>query len=1439
MADGTLYFLNTLILSSGQVKSVPTLVGPVYNPIFLDVLTVLSIFSEGHNVEIETQPNEFVKLTPKLAIRLMRDYSISNDMIKELLEKAIYVQTKYDNLDTLQKLADEIIKILGIPVTNLDNIGLLGRAIKEIIGTGVFSNFDQVNTAMTNLEKTCTEFTTASIDALAGDSTKNFKDVEDDIAETNTAILNFANEINDTIASIRNGALLDSFEDVETYVKDAVEKVHNQNTDTILDLGGENEVTAAQIVAALADIEVLKDETANLDNLITMTQDDLDALEALYDAFETATKKRLTDLEATSHDQGTDTILAKDTVNEILVADLKAFIDDTLESLSNINTSSEGLDAAIEALKTEIQTKFDSILNSSMIDSFADVEAAIADAIDSTHSQGTDLELAKGTPDNITAKVIKETLASLTTDITEALDKIVAIANGETINSFAAVESAIDGIDIHTQNTDTALGEDTDTPITLAELLDMKDKIAEAVAAGEVIIDDDTIANAMSKFLANTPDNTTITVSGSKLSAISLKNLIASITELNYVTGAKKNIQAQIDAAVADYTAKINALTGGGGFQGYYATYALFNVDVAADSISDGIYIVGTDETRGSKTTLYRYDKIAKTAKYLGTFNIEVRNFTTNPLNLDTETTGELPKNKLSAAFLKEIKDIKDELHEPGSDLYLAYGTLAQVSALEIRNAIDKLSLFTRTSSASLINDAVVTGDLTWSSYKLNLMLSNVLTSDNAYSKGEADAKFAIKSEIHAHVNKENILDALDEDEFGNLTFNDNLVGVNLNLVTKTFNMSLDTATYSDILYMRDFLFNNGLIYPTNISISIKNKSTVAMPFSIYVLQDTETITLLDISLDSNEEQVYNLDLNSNLYIKSKGKLLMTVTVTAYKLADYIENIDVNYHVPGTDTVIAKDTENEMTAKYIKENIRKLSSLDDDFLHNKNTDTILDLGGPNELSAEVIKASITGAVKLNQGSMITLTSSPATINVECNPFNKAVIVPFVVLEDATNSNISQTINTLISTERSEFTSPDLDLIAFDGDMKLMDSISITPKQTTYDGGLLSDVDMSLSVPVARVTSISIGSAPVKTLSKVKQDSAANLYLRFGVGNATIIKDGWSKVVDVDCPNGEYYTTSESGVPLKFNFTGDSISLIANISNNLSTCAIKIDGQEYIYNEYGADGKNYRVFNIEGLSSMYEHYVEIYLIGAGSINVSAIDLNIGSIITAYDETPAQTGGILFYKDGKYYTYADGVYTPKYDALPSSSVFLTEGLADICDVTNVQSYMVRIFTKSIPKKSLTLNFNITIQPAFVHQVSPISVGNVMKNIDFLHVSGTDVGVVFSLNNGVEWKVMVDGLPVTIASDTVANISAAAMTIDDFNAIDWNPYMVDGALNLMIGFTLTTLTSVVSEIVLQYDMSAYLQKIDCTYTLKNGTAEIIITGYNGKKVVITKIE
>lgn len=123
-------------------------------------------------------------------------------------------------------------------------------------------------------------------------------------------------------------------------------------------------------------------------------------------------------------------------------------------------------------------------------------------------------------------------------------------------------------------------------------------------------------------------------------SATTLSGLTATVTQLNYLTGASSNIQSQI-----------NALSSITNFTGSAATYADVSTTYPTPSSGDMV-IVLADENHSSSTTVYVYN--GSSWIYSGPFNSELRTFTTDPIILSSEVTGTLSDTMLSTNVVLE-----------------------------------------------------------------------------------------------------------------------------------------------------------------------------------------------------------------------------------------------------------------------------------------------------------------------------------------------------------------------------------------------------------------------------------------------------------------------------------------------------------------------------------------------------------------------------------------------------------------------------------------------------------------------------------------------------------------------------------------------------------------------------------------------------------------
>lgn len=133
-------------------------------------------------------------------------------------------------------------------------------------------------------------------------------------------------------------------------------------------------------------------------------------------------------------------------------------------------------------------------------------------------------------------------------------------------------------------------------------------------------------------YLADKVDDVTIKVVGGKLATVGIDGLTATITEINHLNGVSGNVQAQI-----------NALSSIGNFTTSVDNYA--ELGDIADPAPQDMVIVLEDETKNGAPSIYIYN--GTDWAFAGDFKGgEVRDFTTNPLNLTTESTGILQKSK-------------------------------------------------------------------------------------------------------------------------------------------------------------------------------------------------------------------------------------------------------------------------------------------------------------------------------------------------------------------------------------------------------------------------------------------------------------------------------------------------------------------------------------------------------------------------------------------------------------------------------------------------------------------------------------------------------------------------------------------------------------------------------------------------------------------------
>ena len=170
------------------------------------------------------------------------------------------------------------------------------------------------------------------------------------------------------------------------------------------------------------------------------------------------------------------------------------------------------------------------------------------------------------------------------------------------------------------------------------------------VVRGNVELDGKVKADAESdsKYLSEIVDNDSIQLEGGYLVAKSLQGLNVGVAELNFIQGLSYNLVSKLDT-----------LTNPLNFLGVYNTYA--ELEAVADVVNGNVAIVVQDENNNSKQMTYIY---SDTWEAVSENTIELRDFSTEPINLESETTGILPINKVDTSTLAKLVDIAGFLTE-------------------------------------------------------------------------------------------------------------------------------------------------------------------------------------------------------------------------------------------------------------------------------------------------------------------------------------------------------------------------------------------------------------------------------------------------------------------------------------------------------------------------------------------------------------------------------------------------------------------------------------------------------------------------------------------------------------------------------------------------------------------------------------------------------
>lgn len=159
------------------------------------------------------------------------------------------------------------------------------------------------------------------------------------------------------------------------------------------------------------------------------------------------------------------------------------------------------------------------------------------------------------------------------------------------------------------------------------------------------------------KYLNELIDNSTIEVDVNNdcLVVKKIDGQTATVAEINFLTGVTANIQEQINNLGKSMT-----------MYGVFGTKADLLASVSPAPVDGNTAIVIADEDNNGKQMTYIYIASNSAWTQVAESSVTVRDFTTNPIDLDTETTGTLSKDKIDTAIAR-LADVLDKATYVGS----------------------------------------------------------------------------------------------------------------------------------------------------------------------------------------------------------------------------------------------------------------------------------------------------------------------------------------------------------------------------------------------------------------------------------------------------------------------------------------------------------------------------------------------------------------------------------------------------------------------------------------------------------------------------------------------------------------------------------------------------------------------------------------------------
>lgn len=180
--------------------------------------------------------------------------------------------------------------------------------------------------------------------------------------------------------------------------------------------------------------------------------------------------------------------------------------------------------------------------------------------------------------------------------------------------------------------------------------------------------------------------------------------------------------------------------------------------------------------------------------------------------------------------------------------------------------------------SSMFIDDNAPRTDKTYSSYKIEDMLTGYAKKANTYLKVECDAKYGLKTYEHSH-NNNSVLENL-RDIDGNLYYGNKLLVTSFNPTTYT--KKFDKQTYKALGLLVDtsqIISEIGMKMINNAQILVKNNSVDEY---VHLVVNEGNIAIVDVRINPGESQQYTLGISPDIKITVEGNFDASYTVTGF-----------------------------------------------------------------------------------------------------------------------------------------------------------------------------------------------------------------------------------------------------------------------------------------------------------------------------------------------------------------------------------------------------------------------------------------------------------------------------------------------------------------------------------------------------------------------------